>query len=293
MDKKLSIIIVSYKNMDLLKSCLDSLYSFNDIGVSLEIIVSDNSPDMKVYDFVKEKYHRVKIVHNYKNGGFGYGNNRGYELCTGEYLLFLNPDTYLIEPIFKDCIEKFEDDKELAAFGLKLVKPNMEKNFSYGLLDGSGIIDWIRLLNYWQKDKFLEGEMFTSGANLFIRRDVFENIGRFDENLFMYFEESDILHRIKKLNSKYRMRYFNDRMIVHLEGATQRDDDNAAINSYKRQLDSFKYYCEKHKLPLKKHLKKDIRLFRIRLLKYYITNDVKKINSEKRIIELARAALNG
>lgn len=292
-DKKLSIIIVSYKNKDLLKSCLDSLYSFNDIGGSLEIIVSDNSPDMKVYDFIKENYKEVIVIHNSKNGGFGYGNNRGYEVSTGEYLLFLNPDTYLIEPIFKYCIDKFEHDKNLAAFGLRLVKPNMEKNFSYGLLDGSGIIDWVLFLNYWRADVFLEGKMFTSGANLFIQREVFEKIGCFDENIFMYYEESDILHRIQKFNENYKMSYFKEKRIVHLEGATQRYDDNAAINSYKRQLDSFKYYCEKHKLPLKKYLKKDIRLFGIRLLKYYITNDVKKINTEKRIIKLARAALNG
>ena len=289
---KLSIIIVSYKNIELLKLCLDSIYSFNDIGASLEIIVSDNSPDMQVYEFVKENYSNVIVTHNFKNRGFGYGNNRGYELSTGEYLLFLNPDTYLIEPIFKYCIDFFKRDTELAAFGLRLVKPNFEKNFSYGLLDSSGVVDWIKLLNYWRTDTFLEGKMFTSGANLFIRREVFEKIGHFDEHIFMYYEESDILHRIQELNKNYKMSYLKEKRIVHLEGATQRDDDNAVINSYKRQLESFKYYCKKYELPIKEYLKKDILLFRLRLLKYYLTNNKRRITIQKKIIELAVAALD-
>lgn len=290
--KKLSIIIVSYNNIDLIKQCLDSLYSFNDIGKELEIIISDNSPDMKVYDYVKQNFQDVMIVHNNKNGGFGYGNNRGYELSTGKFLLFLNPDTYLIEPVFGYCIDKFESDDELAAFGLRLVKPNMERNFSFGLMDSSGIIDWIRFLYFWRKETFLEGKMFTSGANLFIRRDLFEGIGCFDENIFMYFEESDILHRIKSLNPRYRMRYFADKMIIHLEGATQRDDANAAINSYKRQLESFRYYCEKYKIPFNDYIRRDIRLFNIRLLKYCLKNEIKKIEIEKKIIEIAKMALD-
>lgn len=290
--KKLSVIIVSYNNETLLKKCLDSLYSFNDLDDCLEIIVSDNSPNMSAYEFVKKNYKSVQIIHNSKNGGFGYGNNRGYDISTGEYLLFLNPDTYLIEPIFSYAVSKFENDNNLAAFGLSLVKPNMERNYSYGLIDGAGIIDWIKCLIYWRRGVFKEGEMFTSGADLFIRREIFEKIGYFDDNIFMYYEESDVCRRIKKLNNNYKIEYFSEKKVVHLEGATQIKDHRTVVNNYKRQLEAYKYYCEKYKLPFEKYLRRDIKLFKIRLLKYLVMKEKTKIDVEKEIISISKAELN-
>ena len=110
--KKLSVIIVSYNGSDILYDCLKSIEKYNDLGEELEVIVSDNSPDTKVVEMVRKNFPTVIAVHNEKNGGFGYGNNRGAEISEGQFLLFLNPDTILIEPIFKYCVEKFETKDE-------------------------------------------------------------------------------------------------------------------------------------------------------------------------------------
>ena len=115
----LSVIIVSYNEVDLLSDCLKSIEKFNDIGEELEVIVSDNSSSKNVVNMISYKYPVVKFIHNEKNGGFGYGNNRGVEIATGKYLLFLNPDTLLIEPIFRYAISKFEGNEKLVSFGFK------------------------------------------------------------------------------------------------------------------------------------------------------------------------------
>lgn len=288
MKKKLSIIIVSYNKYEILKQCIDSIYKYNDLGDEIEIIISDNSTDTDVFKKICEKYKDVRIIHNEINAGFGYGNNRGYEISTGDYLLFLNPDTYFIEPFFKWAIEKFENDKMLAAFGVKLVDTELNDNFSYGLLDGFGLIDWIRSLFYWKFNCFIEGKMFTSGADLFIRSSVFKKIGCFDENIFMYYEESDVLHRLKLINKEYKMEYFPQKKIIHLEGATQKKEKETMIKTFRIQLKTLKYYCRKYGFDYKKVLRKDIRLYYFRLIKYFLYNDSKKQDFEKEIIKIAK-----
>ena len=60
--KKFSVIIVTYNNIEITKNCLDSIIRYNDIGEDLEVIVSDNSSDYLVYDYVKHNYPFVKLI---------------------------------------------------------------------------------------------------------------------------------------------------------------------------------------------------------------------------------------
>ena len=144
-----SIVIVSYNNLEIVVDCLDSIYKFNDIGGRLEIIVVDNSPEDNIYNYCKENYKEIKVIKN-TNNGFGEGNNRGASISTGKYLLFLNPDTQLIEPIFQFSIEQFEKNDDLGLFGLKLIDINFMNNMSYFFLDRHGFINGqiIKMLNF-------------------------------------------------------------------------------------------------------------------------------------------------
>ena len=122
----LSIIIVSHKNLEVLRNCLDSIYLYNDIGECLEIIVVDNSPEDNIYHYIKNNYSDIMIL-RMDNKGFGAANNLGAKIAKGEYLLFLNPDTILIEPIFKFAINQFEKDDKLSMFCVMTVT---SKSFS-------------------------------------------------------------------------------------------------------------------------------------------------------------------
>jgi len=268
--KILSVVIVTYNKIPLIETCLDSIYAFNDIGDGLEIIVSDNSPDDRVVIFLESRYQDVKVIHNKKNGGFGYGNNRGADIATGEYLLFLNPDTILIEPIFQFAVQKFQQDKTLAEFGLKLITPDGTPNHSHMILDGHGLMDYYRQKYLWKKDIFIPGIMFTSGADLFIRKEVFVQIGKFDEHIFMYYEEADILRRIQMLRPFLRNEYFPDKKIIHLEGGIRGKGYDSNISAEKRELDSLMYYCNKYGLDFKRIIEKKLLQRKIQLLKYFV-----------------------
>lgn len=219
--KKLSVIIVSYNNLKLIKECLDSVKKFNDIGDSLEVIVVEQSPIDEIFETISKEYDWVKCVRN-SNQGYGGGNNVGVRNATGEYLLFLNPDTLLIEPVFGYILSKYEEDKSLGICGCRLLdgEGNFAQSFFWkdSISNVKGII-W-RFLD--KMNVFIPGKMYITGADIFVPRKVFEDAGWFDENLFMYCEETDICNRVEKQGLKTK--YFPEKKIIHLEGKTTEDN---------------------------------------------------------------------
>ena len=290
MQKKLSVIIVSYNATDILLHCVESILKYNDIGSELEIIISDNSPGLDLFNLVKERYQDIKIIHNQKNLGFGCGNNQGEMVATGEYLLFLNPDTVLIEPVFSWAVNQFNQNPKLGMFGIKLLKPDYTLNNSFMLLDTFGMKAWVFNKLFLKTDIFIEKKMFTSGADIFIRKDVFDRIGKFDENIFMYYEESDLLHRIVREDSTLEVKYFPQRRIIHLEGGTK-DVEKKSIKSYERQLNTLKYYCEKHGVNFIKAIRSEIILYSVQKEKYKIAGQVNKYDMKCEMINAAKKAL--
>ena len=264
----LSVIIVSYKQADIVLDCISSIYQYNDIGEQLEIILVDNSPTHNVYHAVVEEFATVHAIKN-NNTGFGAGNNLGAAKATGEYILFLNPDTILVESIFKFAINKFEINSNLSMFGLKLVSKKLKRNASFYLMDGGGIFRniLIKLCNIC--DVYIDGFMYISGANLFIKRNDFIQCGQFDKNIFMYYEEPDLTMRLHELGKSTN--YYNDKKIIHLEGGTSSDSELAL----RRRLDSALYFYRKiHKNPTKLFVR-ELRLDKLKYAIYKITGSNK------------------
>jgi len=258
-----SVIIVSYKRLDILIDCLDSLYKYNDIGDKLEIIVVDNSPEDDIYNYVKNNYNDVIILKS-ENKGFGAGNNLGAKIARGKYLLFLNPDTILIEPIFQFAIQNFEQNNNLALFGIKLLDKNLKRNCSFYFIDEDSFFHAMLIKLFRTMDFFIDGKMCITGADIFIRKKVFLDIGMFDENIFMYGEEADLTRRIKASN--YKTKYFKDKSLIHLGGGTGTDKSFAI----REGLRSTKYYCQKYNIDFNKKVLHRIRYQKFRHFIYRI-----------------------
>ncbi|HAS91144.1 MAG TPA: glycosyltransferase family 2 protein, partial [Clostridiales bacterium] len=182
--KIVTVVIVSYNNSEVLINCLNSIYQYNDIGDSLEVIVVDNSENLDIYNLIKNIYKNVIVIKN-NNMGFGQANNIGAKLAQGKYLIFLNPDTLLIEPIFLFAIKKFEEYNNLALFGVKLLSVDLKSNMSFGFIDKFSLFygQLNKILNKY--NIFLNNMMYISGANIFIKKSEFIKAGMFDENIFM------------------------------------------------------------------------------------------------------------
>lgn len=282
--KQLSVIIVSYNNVELLDQCLDSIFRYNDIDDALEVIVSDNSPDDKVVNHIKKRY-RYVLVRKNKNEGFGAGNNRGEEISSGEYLLFLNPDTILVEPIFKFAIEQFENSPRIGAFGVQLIDKNIKKNPSFYMMDKYGILPTVCEKLCSRIGLYIDGKMYIAGADLFVRREAFLKAGRFDENIFMYDEEPDLLKRIKRYTMFNKTAFFDRKHIIHLEGGTSSQDANQEYNMRKRIIIADIYYAKKWGINLTKILRGKQRYVKFKSIIYFFTNR-KKYNQQIEIIQL-------
>lgn len=248
--KRISVIIVTYKKIDIVKDCLESIKRFNDIGDELEVIISDNSEDDNLVNVIRNEYDWVNVIKN-KNEGFGAGNNRGYEISSGKYLLFLNPDTILVEPIFKFTIQKFEEDNNLGLFGVQLINRQGKKNNSFFMLDRYSITAALICRFYRKINHYIDDKMYISGANLFVRRSAFEAAGKFDENIFMYKEEADLIKRIKLRSQFKKTAFFDNVKIIHLEGGTE-GGNVLSFTVLSRIYEADKYYVKKWGGEIKK-----------------------------------------
>ena len=281
---KLSVIIVSYENCEILRDCLESIKKFNDLKDEVEIIISDNSITKNVYEMVKKDYPEIQIIKN-NNIGFGPANNRAVDISGGEYLLFLNPDTILLEPIFQFAVDKFEQQSNLALFGIKLMNVNGTANNSFFAMDNY-TLSWTILMKVFSKfDIYIDEKMYIAGADLFVRKSAFEAAGRFDENIFMYYEEPDLIKRIKKLPNNYITSFFPEKKMIHLEGATENKDVPSTVRKVERSIETYKYYCKKWDVQFYENVKR---------MKMY--QEVKKrigtVIGQKENVELAKGMIS-
>lgn len=219
--KRLSIIIVTYNSEHDIYDCVSSIIKFSDIPLSeLELIIVDNnSRDTDtMFENLKELYgNNIILIKNTHNGGYGQGNNVGIKKATAPVILIMNPDVRLIEPIFKTTIEAFEQDSKLAMYGMKQMLTATilsTKSFTctYAL---NGYIQTIMSSVCNRYDHYIAKYMHFSGSCFYIRKQMFEHVGLFDESVFMYGEEEDIHYRMWKLG--YTKMVYNPKLhYIHL-----------------------------------------------------------------------------
>ena len=247
---KISVITVAYKSPDILQKSIDSFFKYNDLGSEIEYILVDNSPeDERVSQKLSEETLQKIIYIPTDNNGFGAGNNIGVSVAKGEIIAFINPDIIFIEPIFSKVYNKFRENNQLGMMGGKLLYDDLSSGFSYYYdYQYSFVKKWtIKLCN--RINYFNPKKMYISGANIFIRKDLFVLSGLFDENIFMYYEEPDLTRRLNKLGD-YVIEYDKKIKMIHLE----RKSTPNGINSVKYEFESALYYGKKYNLNYNKKI---------------------------------------
>lgn len=226
-----SIIIVNYNTCDLTLQCLRSIYDKTE-DVEFEVFVVDNASVDDSVECVKKEFPQVRIIESSENLGFGRANNLGAKYAEGKYLFLLNSDTILISNIILEFFKFMESHEEYVACGGNLLDVNRKLTFSHGkfpsLLQEFSDIGFARLYLKWYRNhlalgqKASEGDVknvdYISGADVFIRKWVFDALRGFDPQFFMYYEETDLFFRMRK--EGYRACLLPQSQIIHLEGAS-------------------------------------------------------------------------
>lgn len=225
-----SIVLVSFNTKDLTRNCLKSVYEKTD-GLDFDIFVVDNASTDGSAEMIKEEFPHVKLIESKENLGFGNANNLAISQSVAKYIFLLNTDTILINNAVKilfDFMEKPEN-KNVGACGGQLFDENMKNNLSYnnfptlprliqralGLNFKDHINKLIEKNLSFNKNKKVEA---ISGADLMLRKSVLDEIGYFDKRFFLYFEEIELLNRMKKKG--FVNMFLPEAKIIHFEGAT-------------------------------------------------------------------------
>ena len=190
----LTIVIVSFKSGDILHRCIKS------IDKKYPIIIVENSQNIKLKEELEKKYSNVECILPEKNLGYGAGNNLGIKNSKTKYVLTLNPDTILYENTISKLLEQANIIEDFALLGPKVVSET--ENLS-------NTESKIKAVNY------------IKGFAIFFNKEKFINVGFFDENYFLYFEEIDLCKKVIKSNNKIYL--INDALIKHVGGKSHED----------------------------------------------------------------------
>lgn len=253
--RDLSIIIVSYNTLEITRQCIDSiLKSAAGSDLSLEIVIVDNdSQDGSVALFLEyNKKHDslFTLLLNDTNRGFGAANNQGIAKATGEFVLMLNSDTIVLDGALQSLLKHARKNPTQHFLGAALLNKDRTPQDSCGPLYTLPVVFTHLLLmgDRWPLFRFTRTSPkktvrvgWVSGACILCRKSDFERVGGFDEQIFMYMEEIDLLHRAHKLGMNTY--FYPDARIVHLGSASSGGQRTYPILQVYNGL---LYYYKKH-----------------------------------------------
>jgi len=238
-------------------------------GFKWEVVVVDNNSSDGSIDYLKNlqsQFDNFSVIVSSQNNGFAKASNIGAGSASGEFLLFLNPDTEFIETGMQKVLDFFNSKNKMEKIGIvgaKLLNPDSsiqhscrsfptlarqfyESYFLYKIFSRSKIFGSY-FLSGWNHENIRKVD-WLSGAFMLIKKEVFERIGGFDEDYFMYSEDADICLRLSRAG--FKNYYFSQYSIRHDDGAVA-SSNKALRNSQiwrSRRLYFLKNYSLTHAL---------------------------------------------
>ena len=231
---QVSIIVVNYNTKDITENCIASIITQTK-DVEYEIILVDNASVDGSKEYFKNRK-EICYIYSNENLGFGKANNLGAEKAKGELLFLLNSDTILIENSIKKMLDFFcqnEEGLKIGVLGCLLIDEKYEIN-GYGdefpscKKEIKNYLSLIPIINFFVKKEKRKPTEFKNdyfeinyviGADMLMRKKNFLKLNGFDEDFFMYYEESDLQKRIKSILNLKNYVYTKTR-IIHLEDAS-------------------------------------------------------------------------
>lgn len=239
-----SIIIVNYNTPLLLFDCINSIVEHTKT-INYEIIVVDNASADNSCEYIAANFPNVKLIRNIQNKGFGNANNDGASISKGDYLFFLNSDTVLISPAIEIFYYYMICNPKVGLCCGNLFKPDLQPNYSYNQSFPSlkeiffYRLGFIKNSDIFNKTETIKPVLNVIGADMFVSRKLFFDIGRFDKDFFMYVEDTELSYRFFKAG--YISVNIPDAKIIHLQGAS-----SASRFKVQMEIDGFILFFRKH-----------------------------------------------
>lgn len=223
-----SVVIVTYDNSQDIIRCLDAILEYHS-GVC-EIVIVDNNSNDNTCALIESYGEHIILIKRDDNPGFATAANRAVNITKGKYLAFLNPDTAVTENWLIPLVEALEMNPQVGATTSEILFGHQPSSIN---TCGNTIhVSGVTYCNYYGKPIFNACPFEVSaisGAAFLIQRDVFLAIGGFEDNFFMYFEDTDLSFRLQlmgyhvlavplsKVIHYYQPGFTNQYKLYHLE----------------------------------------------------------------------------
>ena len=223
----LSIIIVNWNTRALLQACLASIFRHRP-AFAFEVVIVDNASSDGSPAMVRREFPRARLLENKANLGFAAASNRGAEIATGRYLLFLNSDTLVHEGTLVGAVSYMERHPETGVMGCRTLNAD-------GSLQGTALafpsatrifanvsgLSGYRSLSRLRKHLPQRAFDYVQGSFLVIAKNVFDLCGGFDERFFLYGEDVDLCLRVRQAGMG--LAYDTAIAITHQGGGSSED----------------------------------------------------------------------
>jgi GT2 family glycosyltransferase len=241
----ISIIIPNYRSEHYLKTNIASIYDkIGPSDLAFEVIIVNNDKEERLEE-VQSQFQEILIQNHGKNIGFGAAINLGAKKAKGKYLFFLNPDCEIISQNIECVIRELEENPKTGVIGSQLIGNDGQiQEWSAGA--EITIINLIRnniglsgSRKIWRKKNKAKAS-WVAGTALFIKKELFDKIGGFDEKFFMYFEDADLCKRARNYGSE--IYYLPEFKVRHFGGGSYESKKVQKENYYNSQEQYFKKY---------------------------------------------------
>jgi len=227
---ELSVVYVNWNALAYLRDSISSVYQYTR-DTLFEIIVVDNASSEAGLESLREQFPAIKILRSSQNVGFAVANNLGFRHSVGDYVLFLNPDTQLIDPSIDTLLAHYKMLPDAGVMGCKLL--NSDLSLQLSSIDAfptilNQALDSEYFRHRWPScplwklaPLFVDNSLpvrveVISGACILLRRHIFDQVGQFSEEYFMYAEDLDLSCKVH--DAGFQNYYLGSTAIIHHGG---------------------------------------------------------------------------
>jgi GT2 family glycosyltransferase len=242
-----SIVIVNWNSREFLRKCLASIEA-SVRTIRYEVVVIDSGSFDGCEAMLREQYPQVRFLQSSENLGFAKANNRAFEASSGECVLFLNPDTEVVGSAIETMHAFLTSLPDAGIVGCRLINSDgtlqsscvqsiptitnqvLDSEFFRNLWPKSALWGMAALFDNGPGASEVEG---ISGACLMVRRSIFEQVGRFSEDYFMYVEDLDLSCKVRRAG--YRNYYIPGATVTHHGGQSSQQATSAFAATMTRE----------------------------------------------------------
>ncbi|HAN00282.1 MAG TPA: dTDP-Rha--alpha-D-GlcNAc-pyrophosphate polyprenol alpha-3-L-rhamnosyltransferase [Marinilabiliales bacterium] len=224
---KVAVVILNWNGKHFLEKFLPSVVEYSQ-GDGFEVWVADNGSTDASLNYIEQTFPQVKVIRFDQNYGFTGGYNKALSQIQATYYVLLNSDIEVTHRWIEPIVGYMDVHTDVAAAMPKLLSYNEKNKFEYAGAAG-GFLDKLgfpfcrgRLLNVIEEDHGQYNEIsevfWATGACMFVRSDLFHQLGGLDLDFFAHMEEIDLCWRLK--NRGFRIMYIPDSVVYHVGGGT-------------------------------------------------------------------------